>query len=194
LVGKGAKMHRSGAKGTPELDLERLRREIDEFAHMLGLTVGDSARSEPSKTESAPVQPAVPEADQKPVRNMDAERLSTVLAWIKSRTSRNRVFGEDLFAEPAWDMLLDLYANYRLNRTVTIGDLCVASRAPMSTALRWLGLLERNNLVRRTADPLDRRRAFVALTDEGRIKMERTLDLSSEATTKFGSGQLRLIK
>jgi DNA-binding MarR family transcriptional regulator len=184
-------MHRSEAKGTPELDLERLRREIDEFAHMLGLTVGDSTRVSGAEREAVPV--SVDKAEPTPA-NRESERLTTVLAWIKGRTNRNQVFGDDLFAEPAWDMLLDLYANYRLNRAVTIGDLCVASRAPMSTALRWLGLLERKNLVRRTADPLDRRRAFVALTEEGRLKMERTLDSTSETNQKLGVNTLRLVK
>lgn len=187
-------MHRSDPKGAPELDLERLRREIDDFAHMLGLTVGDTSRAE-SNARVAP--PQGQEVGKAPVRedvNREADRLTTVLAWIKGRTHRNQIFGEDLFAEPSWDMLLDLYANYRLNRAVTIGDLCVASRAPMSTALRWLGLLERQNLVRRTADPLDRRRAFVALTEEGRIKMERTLDSTNDSNNKLGMGSLRLVK
>lgn len=188
-------MHRSGAKGSPELDLERLKREIDEFAHMLGLTVGDSARHQGPAVPSATSQrSAAPDMGADAISIREADRLTTVLAWIKGRTNRNQVFGDDLFAEPAWDMLLDLYANYRLNRTVTIGDLCVASRAPMSTALRWLGLLERKNLVRRTADPLDRRRAFVALTDEGRLKMERTLDSTTDSNNKLGLGQLRLVK
>lgn len=188
-------MHRSEVTGSSELDLERLKREIDEFAHMLGLTVGDTARKEvpPSPAgashRSTQIEPAAQTGGCR-----EADRLTTVLAWIKGRTNRNQVFGDDLFAEPAWDMLLDLYANHRLNRTVTIGDLCVASRAPMSTALRWLGLLERKKLVWRTADPLDRRRAFVSLTDEGRAKMEMTLDSTTESNSKLGLGQLRLVK
>lgn len=188
-------MHRSEAKGAPELDLERLKREIDEFAHMLGLTVGDSVKAD------APVgvpgnKPRLTTVDPTPqaATNREADRLTTVLAWIKGRSNRNQVFGNDLFAEPAWDMLLDLYANYRLNRVVTIGDLCVASRAPMSTALRWLGLLERKNLVCRTADPLDRRRAFITLTDEGRAKMEKTLDSTTDTNSKLGLTPLRLVK
>lgn len=188
-------MHRSEAKGAPELDLERLKREIDEFAHMLGLTVGDSVKSDqPVRETTAKPRLAAADPTGQPSVNREADRLTTVLAWIKGRTNRNQVFGDDLFAEPAWDMLLDLYANYRLNRTVTIGDLCVASRAPMSTALRWLGLLERKNLVSRTADPLDRRRAFITLTDEGRAKMEKTLDSTTDSNSKLGLGQLRLVK
>ncbi|WP_375288464.1 winged helix DNA-binding protein [Sphingomonas sp.] len=187
-------MHRSEAKGHSDLDLERLKREIDEFAHMLGLTVADSARSQTVSCEqAAPTRATVSGATAMPA-SRDSERLTTVLAWIKARTNRNQVFGDELFAEPAWDILLDLYANFRLNRTVTIGDLCVASRAPMSTALRWLGLLERRKLVSRTADPLDRRRAFITLTDEGRAKMEKTLDSTTDSNSKLGLGQLRLVK
>lgn len=178
-------------KGRPELDLEKLRREIDDFAHMLGLTVSDARRSGQHREAAQAGAPAVAAA---PASDLDAERLTTVLAWIKGRTNRDQVFGGDLFGEPAWDMLLDLYANHRLGRPVTIGDLCVASRAPMSTALRWLTLLERKGLVDRTADPLDRRRSFASLTADGIAKMERTLDSTSESNNKLGLGHLRLVK
>lgn len=185
-------MQRSETKGRSELDLDKLRREIDDFAHMLGLTVSDSVRSVPGrKCDMAAAQSVSTEPTP---RDRDADRLTTVLAWIKGRTNRNQVFGDALFGEPAWDMLLDLYANYRLNRPVTIGDLCVASRAPMSTALRWLTLLERKGLVYRTGDPMDRRRAFAALTADGLTKMEQTLDSTNESNTKLGLSHLRLIK
>lgn len=185
-------MHRSEAKGNPELDLERLRRELDEFAQMLGLTVGGATRARPAEAQTS--TGLEPGRSERPSANRDADRLTTVLAWIKGRSNRNRIFGDDLFGEPAWDMLLDLYANHGLHRAVTISDLCVASRAPMSTALRWLGLLERKGLVRRNADPLDRRRAFVTLTDQGLTSMEQTMDSTTESNGKLGLGHLRLVE
>lgn len=91
---------------------------------------------------------------------------------IRARLDRELHFPAHLFADPAWDMLLDLYAADLAQVRVTITSLSAASNVPMTTALRWISSLEREGLIRRHNDPLDARRYFMSLTDAARRGFE----------------------
>jgi DNA-binding MarR family transcriptional regulator len=70
-----------------------------------------------------------------------------------------------LFADPAWDMLLDLFVAKGEGRSISVSSLCIAAGVPASTAHRWIQALVRAGTVRRRADPLDRRRVYVEITE-----------------------------
>ena len=95
---------------------------------------------------------------------------------IRARQSRIRFFGNDLFADPAWDMLLDLAVARVEHRRVSVTSLCIASGIPTTTALRWIKLLNRAGLVERIEDDTDRRRPFVTLTEGGAESIARYFD------------------
>lgn len=84
---------------------------------------------------------------------------------IRQRQLRARFFDGDLFADPAWDILLDLTAARVEHRRVSVTSLCIASAVPPTTALRWIGQMTDAGLLARVEDDTDRRRAFIALTD-----------------------------
>lgn len=88
-------------------------------------------------------------------------------ALLRARRLRDRMLPSDLFADPAWDMLLDLYVHSALGRQLSVTAVCGASHVPATTALRWIELLENEGLVRRSADPLDGRRRFIELSQVG---------------------------
>lgn len=92
---------------------------------------------------------------------------------LQARLERNSFFPADLFSDPAWDMLLDLYAAELSQVRVSVTSLCIASNAPTSTALRWISALEQQQLIERRADPLDGRRFFLSLTREAIDRFER---------------------
>ncbi|WP_333570789.1 hypothetical protein [Sphingomonas sp.] len=92
---------------------------------------------------------------------------------IRARRMRAEFFEGDLFADPAWDMLLDLYAAELEHRQISVSSLCIAAAVPPTTALRWIGTLHEAGLFDRRADPNDRRRAYIALSDTARHGMER---------------------
>lgn len=92
---------------------------------------------------------------------------------IKARQMRPRFLDADLFADPAWDMLLDLTAARSEHRRVSVTSLCIASGVPTTTALRWMKLLEQAGYIQRMEDDTDRRRAFVALSESGAAAMAR---------------------
>ncbi|PVX30957.1 winged helix DNA-binding protein [Sphingomonas pokkalii] len=84
--------------------------------------------------------------------------------YARLRQRRAALFTSDLFADPAWDILIDLFASEHEGRKVAVTSACLASAVPSTTALRWLSLLERERLVERVGDASDKRRSFVQLT------------------------------
>jgi len=85
---------------------------------------------------------------------------------IRSRRMRDQVFDTaGLFEDPAWDMLLDLFAATLEGARVSVSSLCIAAAVAPTTALRWIGRMTEAGLFVRTPDPEDRRRAFIELSD-----------------------------
>ena len=102
---------------------------------------------------------------------------------IRQRQLRARFFEGDLFADPAWDMLLDLTAARVEHVRVSVTSLCIASGVPPTTALRWIGQMTDAGLLQRVDDETDRRRAFITLTEKAADSMARYFaELGSAAT------------
>jgi DNA-binding MarR family transcriptional regulator len=87
------------------------------------------------------------------------------------RRLRDKSLG-DIFGEPAWDMLLDLFIANDRGQEVSISSLCHAAAAPATTALRWINVLEERGLIVRQRDPNDGRRVWLMLTPETLEKMQ----------------------
>ena len=85
----------------------------------------------------------------------------------ENRQGRNKFLPEELLAEPAWDMLLELFMQFSGGAKVSTSSLCIASNSPQSTALRYLAQLEELGLVERFPAKNDRRVQLVTLTDRG---------------------------
>ena len=101
---------------------------------------------------------------------------------IRQRQLRARFFDGDLFADPAWDMLLDLTAARAEHARVSVTSLCIASGVPPTTALRWIGQMTDAGLLERVEDETDRRRAFITLTDKAADAMARYFaDIGAQA-------------
>ena len=105
---------------------------------------------------------------------------------IRQRQLRARYFDGDLFADPAWDMLLDLTAACAEHTRVSVTSLCIASGVPPTTALRWIGQMTDAGLLMRVEDETDRRRAFITLTDKAADAMARYF-------ADLGKGAARLV-
>jgi len=132
-------------------------------------------------------QPAVAARDQSDCEDTDiAGRLAAIAqAEYIGRRRRNTLFRKSLFAEPAWDMLLDLYVQRHHGRQVSVHNLCVAAAVPQTTALRWIGKLEASLLIERSPCPYDNRVVHIALSAEALALMEDYLrgQLSHAAAT-----------
>ena len=105
------------------------------------------------------------------VKTSDEANLNTSAAdvrrAIKARRDRTKFLPGHLFADPAWDMLLELYAAELDQIRFATSSLCDASAVPATTALRWISTLENEGLIERHSDPLDARRVFIRLSSKG---------------------------
>jgi hypothetical protein len=92
---------------------------------------------------------------------------------IRARRMRSRYFDEGMFADPAWDMLLDLLQAEIAQLRVPVSSLCIAASVPATTALRWLKTMTSQGIFVRRADPRDGRRVFVELAPAASQAMRR---------------------
>ncbi|MGB7373655.1 winged helix DNA-binding protein [Pontixanthobacter sp.] len=102
---------------------------------------------------------------------------------IRQRQMRGRYFDAALFADPAWDILLDLTAARAEHIRVSVTSLCIAAAVPPTTALRWIGQMIEAGLLERVEDESDKRRAFIALSDSAADAMARYFaELANDGT------------
>ncbi len=83
------------------------------------------------------------------------------------RRVRGQYFPSELFSDPCWEMLLDLYDAQLTNAEVTITSLGAASGVPLTTAMRRMETLQQHGFIERSGDPDDKRRTIVRLTKPG---------------------------
>lgn len=102
------------------------------------------------------------------------QRLRT---HIWERKVRSKFFDQNLFADPCWEVLLDLALAEAEGKPVVIKSACIASGVPPSTALRRINVLVEAGLVDRKPDLLDNRRVLVGLTESGQRAMEKYFHL-----------------
>jgi DNA-binding MarR family transcriptional regulator len=137
---------------------ERLRQLSDEVGRIAETLARLSAGPSPAPTSTSVAADQTVEAP--PVA------LDTVRKVIRARRLRSRFFHEELFADPAWDMLLDLLQAEISPLRVPVSSLCIAAAVPPTTALRWLKKMVRDGLFLRRDDPHDGRRVFVELAPQ----------------------------
>lgn len=128
---------------------------------------------------------AVPTLPEHHNASRSASQLGGRAALLyKERRRREILFkDEDLFGEPAWDILLDLFIADVQGRPAGVSSACMGAAVPSTTALRWLSVLEHKGLIARELDPYDRRRTYVRITPAAYSKM-------SEYLTGVGSDRI----
>jgi DNA-binding MarR family transcriptional regulator len=110
--------------------------------------------------------PAIAEA-------VTAERVDSIL---KARRLRDEFFGSSLFADPAWDILLELYVAELKGIRRSVSAVCIGAAVPLTTALRWIRSLEKKGLLVRTDDYFDGRRSYISLAPEASERMAALLE------------------
>lgn len=139
-----------------------------------------AAAFSPARSNGAPMQPMASCDEQTPsllsrrsghdLREHYAHHARQIYA---SRRKRCAIFDNaELFGEPAWDILLDLYIAHAEGKQVSVSSACIGSAAPSTTGLRWLGILAQHDLVVREHDPDDQRRVLVHLSEGGLQAMD----------------------
>lgn len=148
-------------KAQATIRLQQLSEEVGRIANVLAAL----SEHEAAATAMAAVGAATNGEDEA----LDASFIRSI---IRVRRLREHFFKGDLFADPAWDMLLDLMAARVERQRVAVSSLCIAAAVPPTTALRWIKGLCDQGLFVRVADPEDGRRVFIELSSETAARME----------------------
>lgn len=149
--------------------LRQLNEEVARISRVLSRLANEDKRPGGVSERPLGLTPPPPPHAAPPATAADVRKI------IRGRRLRDQFFAEGLFEDPAWDMLLDLYAAELEGAQVSVSSLCIAAAVAPTTALRWIGRMTEAGLFVREPDPFDRRRAFLGLSAEARAKMERYL-------------------
>jgi DNA-binding MarR family transcriptional regulator len=150
-------------------EIERLEKAIERLQAMVDRLSAQTVFRRPQQDEGHYLIDGSCQRDRvtglvrKPAPEAPDPRLIDTMQ--KLRRMRAHYLDPDLFADPAWDILLELYNARLRHKQVCVTSLCIASEVPASTALRWISLMVDRGLLERRDDPDDRRRAFVSLTE-----------------------------
>lgn len=168
--------------------LHRISDELAEFARTLA-KMADTDRNvgvsdKPVSFRPAPVGgfQAFPTAARDASQTIDAKALREI---IKTRRLRDRYFAADLFADPAWDILLDLKAAAQEGQSVSVSSLCIAAAVPPTTALRWITAMTESGMLVRRQDPDDARRVFIGLSGETNAKLDDYFTATATRTSQI---------
>lgn len=138
-----------------------------DFARELANLSNNTIKYSDQQLATRPVSDAPPGFESK-ARSVSAEEVRNL---IKARRLRDQYFDPGLFADPAWDMLLDLTAARLEDKQVSVSSLCIAANVPPTTALRWIKTMTEKKIFVRRSDELDGRRIFIELSDTSMAAM-----------------------
>lgn len=122
---------------------------------------------------------------------LNDRRLATAKAWIKAGLIRTKALGDGMAADPAWDILLNVYVSTIEGRDLTATDAAHAGQVPLSTGLRWIAILEASGWISRDDDPIDKRRRIIVLRSEGRRRLESAFDAVVDSDKRLGLSRLQ---
>jgi hypothetical protein len=145
-------------------DMMRLQQIADEVARIARALSGEVEHESPRAVSDGLIGYRAGPAEPRPV-SAQVVRADDIRAMIRLRRQRDSMFPADLFADPAWDMMLDLMAARIERLKVAVSSLCIAAAVPPTTALRWIKTLTDLGIFVRVADPTDGRRVFIELSD-----------------------------
>jgi hypothetical protein len=148
--------------------LRRLKDEIGRIAELLA-RLADRGERRPTEDEGNVADRWMSFGFEPPAAAVDPQWVRQA---IRARRLRDNFFGEGLFEDPGWDMLLDLYAAQLEGQRVSVSSLCIAAAVAPTTALRWIARMTEAGLFQRQPDPSDRRRAFMALSSRALAGMD----------------------
>ena len=109
------------------------------------------------------------------LRGAASELGTYARSLCRARTRVSGYFGSELFRDPAMSILLDLFASEEEGKVVSSTSCAGVAGVSLTTTLRYIHMLEEENLVSRHPDKSDGRRIIVKLTDRARTAVARML-------------------
>ncbi len=97
----------------------------------------------------------------------DAMLVKRARLVLDERRMRRQFLPDELFHEPAWDMLLALFVSRDEGQPMNVKTLVGMSDTPVTTSQRWIEHLHKLGLINRVIDSVDRRRVEISLSSNG---------------------------
>lgn len=145
----------------PEILARALRRALLRRSQLVSIKILTAFVTAQSTSEPEP-EKNVSKAQE---LSTEEKLIKVVRRTITFRQRRNEYLGNELFADPAWDIVLELTLAKLQGEPVPVSSACAAAAVPFSTAYRYIGQLVDQGMVRRWKDPLDQRRVLLELED-----------------------------
>lgn len=93
-----------------------------------------------------------------------------------AREGIGQFFDAELFADPAFDMLLFVFLEEEAGRPVETSACYRASGVPRTTAVRWINMMVSNGMFESAPHPTDRRLALLSLSEDTRASVRQWLN------------------
>jgi DNA-binding MarR family transcriptional regulator len=110
-------------------------------------------------------------------------------AELMLRRVRDKYFPEGYFASSMWDILIEIDCAARQGQKYSASEVGLDAKIPLTTALRYLAILESDGMILRTNDPANRRRTFVSLTMKGRSALDESFNETMRLMEKQHNSQ-----
>lgn len=92
--------------------------------------------------------------------------INFVSRYMENRKLRSKMISQDLFSDPCWDILMDVFSARLNDKNISVSAVATAGNMPHTTGLRYIDTLEKIGYIYRERDDWDGRRIFVKMTDD----------------------------
>lgn len=159
----------SGKCAVCAFDTTRVREQVEHLKRVLGtieLELMVPVQDDPNPDACCSLSAAEISSD------LLAHRANLLRNW---RHLRSEKLTARVSNGPAWNLLMEVYADCLQGKTVYLSSLAASSGMPLSTVSRHVDALEQAGLIQLSTDLVDRRRCIVRLTERGDTCMSECL-------------------
>jgi hypothetical protein len=128
--------------------------------------------SKPSRPHASP---ATDDHGSSGRRSEESDLATLAQQILSSRHKRATMFGGELFKDPAYDILLEVFSRTQTGELTSPSIACAATSVPHATAVRHISLLVQKSYIERIVNPWDKRSINLKLTPLAMDKMTRWL-------------------
>jgi DNA-binding MarR family transcriptional regulator len=92
--------------------------------------------------------------------------------YFENKRLRYIIVSQDLFSDPYWDILIELFHARLRGKNITVSAAATAGNMPQTTGLRYLDSLLSMEYVYRERDDWDGRKVFIRISDKAFLLMK----------------------
>jgi DNA-binding MarR family transcriptional regulator len=115
---------------------------------------------------------------------LDDYLISMLGKYFENKRLRYIIVSQDLFSDPYWDILVELFNARLRGKNLTVSAVATAGNMPPTTGLRYLDSLSSMEYIYRERDEWDGRKVFIRISDKAFLLMKeyfvRILKMSDE--------------